>query len=256
MQKVFSDIAVTSLRTASRAKCTIANVFYELDPISCDLILNFLPMGPFTTGTNSSKFGSFLPEDLTCLNWLDKQQPTSVIYVAFGSTAVVNRNQIEQLALALEQSARPFLWVLGSESILPSGFLARVGHCGKIVEWTSQHKVLAHSAIACFLTHCGWNSALESVSLGVPLLCWPYFADHFQVQSQICDTWQVGLRLDHDENGVRSKEEILGKIEMLLSHNANFKANALKLKGLAEKSVSKGGHSFENMQKFIKLLMN
>lgn len=261
MQKALLDIAITSMQTVNRVKFMLGNVFYELDSLNCDLIPKFLPVGPFLTTSQEEdkspfgKSGNFYPEDTSCLNWLNNKKPGSVIYVAFGTTSVVHQNQVEEIAFALELSKRSFLWACGASFILPRGFLDRVAERGKIVEWTPQQKVLGHRAIACFLTHCGWNSALESVSLGVPLLCWPYFADHFQVQNHICNEWKVGLRLDPDENGIRSREEILQKIEMLLSDD-NIKANALKLKDLAQKSISKGGSSYENMQKFINDLKN
>ncbi|KAG6388630.1 hypothetical protein SASPL_150062 [Salvia splendens] len=102
-------------------------------------------------------------------------------------------------------SGRAFLWVVrldlanGSRAVLPDGF---AGENGKIVERAPQD--LSHRSVACFLSHCGWNSTLEGLSRGVPFLCWPYFSDQFHNQKYICDKWEIGLRIDHDENGIRS----------------------------------------------------
>ncbi|KAK1352353.1 hypothetical protein POM88_053292 [Heracleum sosnowskyi] len=81
-----------------------------------------------------------------------------------------------------------------------------------MVSWTPQVKVLRHPSIACFLSHCGWNSTSEGVSNGVPFLCWPYFADQFLNQTYICDVWKVGLRCDKDETGIVSKGTAHGHV--------------------------------------------
>uniref|UniRef100_A0A5B7C3P4 Putative UDP-glycosyltransferase 83A1 n=1 Tax=Davidia involucrata TaxID=16924 RepID=A0A5B7C3P4_DAVIN len=219
------------------------------------MIPNILPIGPLLASTDHPRHGSFWLEDSTCLSWLDKQPACSVIYVAFGSTAIFSQHQFEELALGLELSGRPFLWVVRSNltnAEYPDGFTVADDH-GKIVEWAPQEKVLAHPSTACFLTHCGWNSTMEGLSMGVPFLCWPYFSDQFHNQSKITDMWKVGLRLNPDKNGIISRHEIKAKIENLLSDDG-IKANALKLKEMAGMSVKEGGSSFKNFERFIEHL--
>ncbi|CAA3023207.1 UDP-glycosyltransferase 83A1-like [Olea europaea subsp. europaea] len=180
----------------------------------------------------------------------------SAIYVSFGSIAVLSQDQLNELALALELSGRPFLWVVrsnlanGSPAEYPDGFRERVAERAKIVEWAPQERVLAHSSVWCFLSHCGWNSTMEGLSLGVPFLCWPYFADQFHNENYICDMWRIGLRLNRDENGLRSRHDIVSKIEMLYC-DLHVKANALKLKEMAQGSVTESGSSFKNFESFI-----
>ncbi|KAL2465178.1 UDP-glycosyltransferase 83A1 [Abeliophyllum distichum] len=154
------------------------------------------------------------------------------------------------MALALELSDRPFLWVVRSNFANPDGFLERVAERAKIVEWAPQEQVLSHSSIGCFVSHCGWNSTMEGLSMGVPFLCWPHFLDQFHNQHYICDTWKNGLRLNADENGLRSRHEIKTKIEMLFA-DPSIKANALKLKEMAHRSVSESGSSSQNFETFI-----
>uniref|UniRef100_A0A2N9HIM4 Glycosyltransferase N-terminal domain-containing protein n=1 Tax=Fagus sylvatica TaxID=28930 RepID=A0A2N9HIM4_FAGSY len=203
-----------------------------------------------------SHVGSFWSEDLTCLSWLDKQPVGSVIYVAFGSTSIHNQQQFEELAFGLELIGQPFLWVVRSDIIngplseFLDGFKTRIIDRGYIVEWACQEKVLAHPSTACFLSHCGWNSTLEGISMGVPFLCWPYFADQFHNKSYICDAWKVGLGLNPDENGLITRHEINTKIKTLLFDDG-IKTNALKLKEMAKKSVTEGGSSFKNFKSFI-----
>ncbi|KAL4633506.1 hypothetical protein ACB092_04G127400 [Castanea dentata] len=200
--------------------------------------------------------GSFWPQDSTCLSWLDKQPMGSVIYVAFGSLATFSQQQFDEVALGLELLVKPFLWVVRSD--ITDGALAefllvfrtRLNDRGIIVEWAPQEKVLDHPSIACFLSHCGWNSTLEGISMGVPFLCWPFFTDQFHNKSYICDAWKIGLGLTPDENGLITRHEIKSKIEILLS-NDGIKTNALKLKEMAKKSVVDGGSSFKNFKSFI-----
>ncbi|CAI9787233.1 unnamed protein product [Fraxinus pennsylvanica] len=258
-QKILFECILTAGQSIHHASWILCNTFYELESSACNLIPNFLSIGPLLrsdTSKSCASGGSFWVEDTTCLSWLDEKPDGSVIYVSFGSIAVLSQDQLNELALALELSGRPFLWVVrsnlvnGSQAEYPNGFRERVAERAKIVEWAPQEEVLAHSSVWCFLSHCGWNSTMEGLSLGVPFLCWPYFADQFHNENYICDMWKIGLRLNHDENGLRSRHEIITKIEMLFS-DRSVKANALKLKEKAQRSVSESGSSFKNFETFI-----
>ncbi|KAG9154785.1 hypothetical protein Leryth_014276 [Lithospermum erythrorhizon] len=262
LEKVFFECCETSQQAIRQVKWRISNTFYEIEPAACDLIPGILPIGPLIEADaprTSATAGSFMLEDLSCLNWLDKQSSESVVYVSFGSVAVMSKQQINELAFGLEISGQPFLWVVRADLTneptpdYPEGFLERVGDKGKIVEWAPQEKVLAHPSVACFLTHCGWNSTLECLSRGVRYLCWPSFADQFHNQSYICDVWKVGLKLEQAENGLMSRDEIKNKIGLLLS-DENLIANAVRMKKLATETVSQNGSSFKNFEKFIKFL--
>ncbi|ERM99959.1 hypothetical protein AMTR_s00110p00118470 [Amborella trichopoda] len=109
-----------------------------------------------------------------------------------------DKRQLHKLAFALENLNNPLQWVARPDLIdkagpaYPLGFLDRVGAHGKVVGWCPQRKVMAQPSIACFVTHCGWNSNLEGLSNGVPFICWPYFADRFLRQTYIVDIWKVG----------------------------------------------------------------
>ncbi|KAI3976743.1 hypothetical protein MKX01_008601 [Papaver californicum] len=188
--------------------------------------------------------GNFLAEDSTCLSWLDQQPTRSVIYLAFGSTTILNKNQFHELALGLELAGQPFLWVVRPSLIneqidaYPDGFQARVANRSRIVGWAPQQKVLAHPSIACFVTHCGWNSTTEGVAMGVPFLCWAYFCDQFLNQSYICDVWKVGLQLNKNDGQALLVDEMI-------------RARALEFKEISKRSVSEGGSSMINLNDFI-----
>ncbi|XP_037493333.1 UDP-glycosyltransferase 83A1 isoform X2 [Jatropha curcas] len=223
----------------------------ELEQSACDLIPNAIPIGPLHASNHFA--GNLWPEDSTCLTWLDRQPNGSVIYLAFGSTVVYNKQQFNELAFGLEITGQPFLWVVRSdftEAEFPDGFLERTANSGKIVKWAPQEKVLAHTSISCFVSHCGWNSTMEGLSMGVPFLCWPYCADQFHNKDTICKNWKVGVGLVPDENGIVTRDEIKGKIEQLVS-DKDIKVNSLKLKKMARKSISEGGSSFKNFLSFV-----
>ncbi|KAJ0973873.1 hypothetical protein J5N97_015838 [Dioscorea zingiberensis] len=201
--------------------------------------------------------GLFWAEDTTCKVWLDEQDDNSVIYVAFGSLAVLNERQMQELALGLELTGRPFLWVVRPDITagktimdLPKGLEDRIGDRGMVVQWSPQQEVLAHPAVSCFMSHCGWNSTMEGVSNGVPFLCWPYFADQHLNQTYICDVWKTGLKMVPDENNMITKEQIKDRVEELLG-DGEMKKRALTMKEIAIKGVERGGSSFENFNTFV-----
>ncbi|KAK6250052.1 hypothetical protein SCA6_004057 [Theobroma cacao] len=230
---------------------------YELDSSALKLIPNVLPIGPLLASNHLGGFaGSTWPEDSTCLEWLDKQTAGSVIYVSFGSSTITCSQQVEELALGLELAGQPFLWVVRSDFMdrsiakFPDEFKSRVAERAKFVEWAPQEKVLAHPSVSCFMSHCGWNSTIEGLSMGVPFLCWPYIADQFSNKNYICDVLKIGLEPFKDENGITTKHEVSTKINKLLSSDV-IKANALHIKEIARKSFNEGGSSFKNFKIFI-----
>ncbi|XP_044467821.1 UDP-glycosyltransferase 83A1-like [Mangifera indica] len=193
-RNVFRLIVRGTDSTQMAADYLICNTTYDLEPEAFNLVPKILPIGPLlASNRQGNSAGYFWPEDSTCLTWLDQQQPRSVIYVAFGSLTVFDIIQFQELALGLELTNRPFLWVVRQDitedenQAYPEGFQERVANRGKMVGWAPHQKVLSHPSIDCFVSHCGWNSTMEGVSNGLPFLCWPYFGDQFINQSYICD---------------------------------------------------------------------
>ncbi|WCJ35859.1 UDP-Glycosyltransferase superfamily protein [Euphorbia peplus] len=254
---IFEHLVLGTQDVVKKCDWILVNSFYEIEQSAYDFIADALPIGPLFVSDDDMPFpGNFWQEDSSCINWLDQQPQGSVIYAAFGSTTVCNQQQLDEMADAFELVGRPFLWVVRSNFTqgmgveFPQGFKEKVRNYGKIVEWAPQEKVLAHPSIACFFSHCGWNSTIEGVSRGVPYLCWPYFGDQMRNSYNICETWKVGLRVFPDDNGIVTRDQIKSKIEKLVS-DEDIKAKALKLKDLAVKSVSEGGVSFKNFMTFI-----
>ncbi|XP_060194459.1 UDP-glycosyltransferase 83A1-like [Lycium barbarum] len=257
LRRVIFDLINDNAERVKSASWIVCNSAKELEPEAFAMFPQMSPIGPLlATNRLGSSTGHFWPEDSNCLNWLDQQPHNSVIYVAFGSLTILDLTQFQELALGLESSKRRFLWVvrenliLNGDSVYPKGFKDRVGNRGHIVKWAPQQKVLAHPSIACFVSHCGWNSTVESVSNGVPFLCWPYFADQLFNQSYICDIWKVGLGFNKNEDGVIGKEEIKNKLDKLFG-DTTFKERALDLQAKVNTSVKGGGSSNKMFGKFV-----
>ncbi|KAB2056079.1 hypothetical protein ES319_A11G079500v1 [Gossypium barbadense] len=247
-QKIMFDFILRNIKVVETTDWVLCNSSLELEFQGFNLVPKASPIGPFLAINRLGNLsGNFWPEDST------------FIYVAFGSFTVFDQIQFQELALGLEITERPFIWVVreditkGKHHNYPKGFNERVGNRCRIVSWAPQAAVLGHSSIACFISHCGWNSTMEGVSNGVPFLCWPYFADQFLNESYISDIWKTGLKLQKDEGGIIRKEEIKRKVEQLVG-DENFKTRAVELKQMVEKSVCDGGSSDKVFKNFVQWL--
>ncbi|XP_058008160.1 UDP-glycosyltransferase 83A1-like [Hevea brasiliensis] len=231
-------------------------IVHDFETGAFTLAPKILPIGALLAGSREGdSVGCFWPEDLNCSKWLDQQPPKSVIHVAFGSFTIFDKTQFQELALELELSCRPFLCVVRPDittytNAYPEGFQERLANRGQMVGWAPQQKVLSHPSIACFLSHCGWNSTMEGVANGAPFLCRPYFADQFLNESYITEVWKVGLKFNRSESGIITREEIKNKEEQVLS-GENIVARASEFKERAMKSAGEGGQSSKNFNNFI-----
>ncbi|XP_043698657.1 UDP-glycosyltransferase 74F2-like [Telopea speciosissima] len=200
----------------------------------------------------------FNPNADTCTNWLNMKETGSVVYVSFGSLAKLGDEQMKELALCLKESNNHFLWVVrqSEENKLPSNFVEETLEKGLVVSWCPQLEVLSHKAVGCFVTHCGWNSTLESLSLGVPMVGLPQWTDQPTNAKYIEDVWGMGLRAKVDEKGIAVKEEIEACISEVMEgeKGKEIKKNGIKWKELAKEAVDEGGSSDKNIQEFVALL--
>ncbi|KAJ4760090.1 UDP-glycosyltransferase 83A1 [Rhynchospora pubera] len=195
------------------------------------------------------------------MSWLDQQPPKSVVYVAFGSLAIFSEVQFKELAHGLVLTGRPLLWVVrpdfttGLSKEWVDDFLEENKEKCKIVDWApQQQQVLAHESVACFMSHCGWNSTLEGLRNGLPFLCWPYFTDQFMNQSYICNVWGNGMKMESDESRIVYRERVRDRVEELLSSEEIAK-KVQELKELAARNLSIGGTSYQNFKRLVNLMM-
>ncbi|KAI3837880.1 hypothetical protein MKW92_000124, partial [Papaver armeniacum] len=186
----------------------------------------------------------YSPDTNACNHWLATKEASSVVYVSFGSMASLGKDQMEEIAWGLRNSNYHFLWVVRSseEDKLPSKFMEETTGKGLVVSWCQQMVVLAHGAVGCFVTHCGWNSTLEGMCLGVPMVAMQQKADQMTNAKFIEDVWKVE-REDQLEECIKEVMEGDRREEM--------KRNAVMWKKLAKEAVDIGGSSDKNIEEFV-----
>jgi hypothetical protein len=206
------------------------------------------------------------------LEWLDKQKVKSVIYVSFGTTTAFKEEQIIELANGLEQSKQKFIWVLrdadrgdvfkedGVRRIieLPKGFEERVKNegIGLIVrDWAPQLEILSHSSIGGFMSHCGWNSCMESITMGVPIAAWPMHSDQPRNRVLVTEVLKVGLIVkdwSHRDELVKAcvVENVVRRL-MATKEGDEMRQNAMNLRIEILKSMDADGVSRIELDSFI-----
>nr|GMD94380.1 UDP-glycosyltransferase 74E2-like [Ipomoea batatas] len=197
----------------------------------------------------------FKPLSQACMDWLSTRHPNSVVYISFGSLACLTEEQMAEFATALAESNHNFLWVVreSEETKLPKDFKSKTSEKGLIVKWCAQLQVLSHGTVACFMTHCGWNSALEALMLGVPMIAVPQWADQQMNAKYVVDVWETGVRPKANQKGIVTKDEIKACIREVMEEEKGkrLKRNAVKWKGLAEDALLEGGSSHNTIEHFI-----
>ncbi|KAJ9555340.1 hypothetical protein OSB04_009954 [Centaurea solstitialis] len=204
-----------------------------------------------------------------CLEWLDAREPGSVVYVGLGSLTRMSTKQAIEVALGLESTNQPFIWCVRTEPeelkkwFWEQGFEERVSDRGLIVHgWAPQVLILSHRSVGGYLTHCGWNSTLESISGGVPMVTWPHFSDQFINETFIVEILKIGVRIgvevpvfDESEMGVMvKKDDIRIAVECLMDDGEEGKLRRKRVGELAEmakKAMEEGGSSYLNVSSLI-----
>ncbi|XP_054785073.1 UDP-glycosyltransferase 73D1-like [Prosopis cineraria] len=217
-------------------------------------------------------------EEKQCSEWLDTKQPRSVLYVCLGSLCRLLPSQLIQLGLALESSQRPFIWVVKTAGedyseiekwLIDEGFEERIKGRGLLIKgWAPQVLILSHPAIGGFLTHCGWNSTLEGVCSGIPLMTWPLFAEQFLNEKLIVEVLKIGVRVgaevpvrwgDEGKVGVLvKKDRIKEAIEMCMEggEEGEIRRNrATELGKMARMAIQEQGSSHSNTSHLIQDIM-
>ncbi|KAL6964263.1 7-deoxyloganetin glucosyltransferase [Sarracenia purpurea var. burkii] len=264
---VMINFAVNETDRASRATAIILNTFDALERDAIDSLSSFLPpiltIGPLQLMLNQvsddDRFNSIdsnlWKEDRGCIEWLSSKQPNSVLYVNFGSVTVMTPHQLTEFAWGLANSKKDFLWIVrpdlivGESAGLPPDFVVETKERGMLGSWCPQEEVLKHPAVAGFLTHSGWNSTMETVCGGVPVLCWPFFAEQPTNSWFSCTEWGIGLEIDSDVK--REEVEKLVRELMEGEKGKDMKRKAVGWKKAAEEAVGTNGSSNVNLDKLI-----
>ncbi|KAK3447095.1 hypothetical protein EUGRSUZ_A02693 [Eucalyptus grandis] len=228
-------------------------------------------VGPLVASGGGIEGGS---ERHECLGWLDSQPSRSVLFLSFGSMGVFSTRQLKEMALGLERSGVRFLWVVrvppphdearrtsvelepSAKSFLPEGFVDRTRGRGMIVEsWAPQVEVLSHGSVGGFVTHCGWNSILEAVCHGVPMLAWPLYAEQRLNRVYLVEEMKLALSVteSEEEDGLVSADELEERVNELMRSEKGraIRDRVLAMREAATAALSKGGSSLSALAKLI-----
>ncbi|KZV36084.1 hypothetical protein F511_23281 [Dorcoceras hygrometricum] len=241
-----------------KADFVFCNSFQELEGKVPKLVGPMVPSYYLDGRIEGDKgYGASLWKPLNdhCAKWLATRPPKSVAYISFGSMVKLTSKQTEEIAYALMRGNTHFLWVVrdSERHKLPSQFLEATEHRGLIVSWCNQLEVLANGAVGCFVTHCGWNSTVEGLSLGVPMVAIPQWSDQMTDAKFIEEVWGLGVRCREDEFGVVRSEEVLFCLKEVLEGEKCevIRRNARKWRVLAIRAVGEGGSSDKCINEFV-----
>ncbi|XP_074330058.1 UDP-glycosyltransferase 43-like [Apium graveolens] len=265
------------------AKGIVVNTFQELESHALDsLSAEFsdlppvYPVGPVIDRRGPAGW-EFNPAHEKVKMWLDEQPKASVVFLCFGSMGSLKPAQVIEIAHGLEQSGQRFLWSLrepgkgklelpgnytNPETVLPEGFIERTAGIGLVCGWVPQVTVLGHIAVGGFVSHCGWNSILESLWHGVPIATWPIYAEQqlnaFEMVKEL--KLSVEIRLDYrgGENELVCKEEVAKGVKSLmeLSDDAQeLKERVKEISEVSKKAVMENGSSFVALAQLVHQLL-
>lgn len=257
----------------------LMNSFYELEPGYAEYYKNDLGKRAWNIGPVSLYNRNILNkahrgkkasiDERYCLNWLDSRAPDSVLYISFGSICSFPAAQLHEIALGLEESHIPFIWVVRDpinkekEQLLPEGFEERMEGKGLIIQdWAPQVLILDHPSVGGFMTHCGWNSILEGISAGVPFITWPIFAEQFNNEKLVTQVLKTGITAGNElwntwaepqDVSVR-KERVKEVVTTLMGDEKeaqDMRMRAMELGETAKRAVAAGGSSYDDLSAVI-----
>lgn len=265
-QDIMLNYLIQEAERSSRASAVILNTFDTLEHDVLEALSSVFPriytIGPLQPLADqiqdealSLVGGNLWREEPRCLPWLDSKEPGSVVYANFSSIKVMTVGQLIEFAWGLSNSQKLFLWIIrpdlvaGESAMLPPEFVEEIADRGMLASWCWQEEVLKHWAIGGFLTHSGWNSTLESLCGGVPVICWPFFAEQQTNCRYSCTEWGIGMEIDNDVK----RDEVEGVVRELMEgeKGKEMRKKAMGWKAKAKEAIMPGGSSYNNVDKLI-----
>ncbi|KAB2039420.1 hypothetical protein ES319_D02G008000v1 [Gossypium barbadense] len=268
----YFELLLNQFSNIDKADFILINTFYKLEQEVVDSMSKVMSQPLLTIGPtipsmyldkrleNDKDYDlNLFKLDSTSTCWLTSKPPCSVVYASFGSLANLTSDQMKELARGLKQTGFHFLWVVRSSELskVPHGFIEEMGDKALIVSWIPQTEVLANEAIGCFFTHCGWNSTIEALCLGIPMVAMPQWTDQTTDAKLVEDVWKVGVRVNVREDGIVSGDEIERCIRQVMEgeEGIEMKRNAMKWKELAVEAVCEGGSSDKNIDELVSKIL-
>ncbi|XP_030449031.1 UDP-glycosyltransferase 88B1-like [Syzygium oleosum] len=276
--RIYGHFLETSMRLAGSAGL-ISNTFEALEPRAVKVISEGLcvPDGQtppvYCIGPLVAANDHISGQD--CLSWLDSQPSRSVLFMTFGSMGVFSSKQLRDIAHALERSGVRFLWVVrnpppddevwrnlaikpeddpGMDAILPRGFTERTKDRGLVLKsWAPQVAVLSHDSVGGFVSHCGWNSVMEAVCTGVPMIVWPLYAEHRLIRAYLAGEMKLVLSVAETAGGFVTTDELAGRITALMcsEKGSQVRERVAEMRNAAREALSEGGSSRAAMAKLV-----
>ncbi|XP_022147166.1 crocetin glucosyltransferase, chloroplastic-like [Momordica charantia] len=240
----------------------LVNTFHTLEGEALGAIgeLKMVAVGPLIQrGSIRGDLFQVTSEDY--IEWLSSKAESSVIYISFGSICVLSDQQEEEIVGALFECGYTFLWVIRSkenedQEEEDERIMKKFGGKGKIVRWCDQVQVLSHPSLGCFVTHCGWNSTLESLVYGVLMVGFPQQVDQATNAKLVEDVWRTGVRVKPNAKGIVERGEIRRCLDIVmgdtsLEKRGEMERNVKKWKELAREAIGEGGSSDVNLESFV-----
>ncbi|KAJ1290437.1 hypothetical protein BS78_02G243100 [Paspalum vaginatum] len=268
----YFELVIRQFVGLEEADDVLVNSFYELEPEEASYMASAWrakTIGPTVPASyigddrlpSDTKYGLHLFE-LTaapCVAWLDAHPARSVVYTSFGSLSNLDPLEMREVAHGLLDAGRPFLWVVRASEThkLPAGYedaAAACGGRGLVVTWCPQLEVLAHRAVGCFLTHCGWNSTAEALVTGVPMVAVPQWTDQPMNAEYVDAVWRVGVRVrPAAADGLVRRGEVVGGIDEVMDgeRSGEYRSNAAVWMENARAAGREGGSSDRNIAEFV-----
>uniref|UniRef100_A0A2N9G6K9 Glycosyltransferase n=1 Tax=Fagus sylvatica TaxID=28930 RepID=A0A2N9G6K9_FAGSY len=273
----FSKFLKEVMESELRSYGFVVNSFYELEPNYADHFRKVLGrkawhIGPVSLCNKDTehrgKEASI--DEHECFKWLSTKKPNSVVYICFGSIANFSNSQLLEIAMGLEASGQQFIWVVRKvkndekeeEDWLPKGFEKSMEGKGLIIRgWAPQVLILDHEAVGGFVTHCGWNSTLEGVTAGVPMVTWPMIADQFYNEKLVTQVLGIGIgvgaqtcsKVEGDSIKSEAIEKAVRRI-MVGEEAEEMRGKAKALGEMARRAVEEGGSSYSDLNALIEEL--
>jgi len=266
------DFYMKETLAMTRASGLILNTFDQLEAPIINKLTTVFPrvytIGPLHTHVKNQVTKNPLlslnvrTEDKSCITWLDHQKAKSVLYVSFGSVVKLSEEQFLEFWHGLVNSLKPFLWVIrkdlingeaGFKDCVPKELELGTKERGLLVQWAPQEEVLAHPAVGGFLTHCGWNSTLECIGEGVPMLCFPLMVDQTINNRCVSEQWGTGLDIDGTFDRLIIEKMVKDVLENRIE---GLRDSVDEIAKQARESVKETGSSSHNIERMIKDMMS
>ena len=246
----------------TKAQYLLLASIYELESETIDVLNSQFSFPAYAVGPTIPLLDleeNMNPGNQNYLNWLDCQPRSSVLYISMGSFLSISSAQMDEIAIGLHDSGVRFLWVARDETCRLNEVC---GDMGLVVPWCDQLKVLSHSSIGGFWSHCGWNSTKEGMFYGIPFLTYPIGFDQIHNSKLIVEDWKIGWRVKKDvgaENLVTGAEiaKLVTKFMDLESDEMKeIRSKASEVQHICQRAIAKGGSYESSINAFIKDLSN